>query len=294
MRVVNTFGLPQAVVEAATSYTPPEERREGADISVTELIGPPRIKQLNDIYHAEVVRDASELIWSLLGKRLHSIIERSAKTPAAERLFIQRTGLDKNWVISGEFDLWEDYTIWDFKEVKAASVRQSHEDWDWQLNIYRLMAEENGLKVVQLKNLMIIRDYSPVERYTNPEYPIAPAFVRDVRLYKRESVENFINYRLNQHELKMPMCEPSERWAKPQEFALYTPKSRDKAFRVRKTMKDIEFVAQTLIKNGTWAAKDLEIKMRPGEDLRCKYYCKVAEWCSHGQRIRGIETDIPD
>lgn len=296
MRVTNTYGLPQAVVDAMSTEVAPEVRRQGADISVTELIGPPRMKQLKEKNHDRIVVDASEMIWSVLGRRLHSVIDKAARGPSGVRLFIQRQGNNRMWVISGEFDLVEGATLWDFKEVKAAAVRQDKTEWNWQLNIYRLMCIENGIPVNYLKNLMFIRDYSPVERYRDPEYPMAPAFERKCPVYSKETVEAYINYQLCEHEKEMPMCEPEERWAKPDQYAVYVAPALGKAFRVKDKLKDAEFVRDTMVKNGR-DPRSIVIRHRPGEDLRCKYYCSVAEYCDHGRKVRMLddpEAEVPD
>lgn len=100
MRFTNELGLPDAIVQAVTndSYS-----RGDADISVTTLIGPPRIAELTRLHEAEIVEDVADRIWLLLGRTVHNILEKAAPKGAAiteERLFIDVGG----WTVSGAFD----------------------------------------------------------------------------------------------------------------------------------------------------------------------------------------------
>jgi hypothetical protein len=92
--------LPEAVYNAvrADDYT-----RGECDLSVTQLISPPRIVELRRRHEQELEEDASDRIWLLIGKVAHGILERAAPSGAAfteERLFIDIDG----WRISGAFD----------------------------------------------------------------------------------------------------------------------------------------------------------------------------------------------
>lgn len=100
MRVTNKLGLPEAIVEAVANddYT-----RGECDLSVTQLIAPPRQVELIRQHEDELEEDAADRIFLLMGKIAHGILEKAAPRGAAiteERLFIDVDG----WRISGAFD----------------------------------------------------------------------------------------------------------------------------------------------------------------------------------------------
>jgi hypothetical protein len=70
--LTNRLGLPQAVVDAVANdpYT-----RGDSDISVTQLIQPPYQRKLRQ--EVEIVEDASDKIWSMVGQIGHGILERA-------------------------------------------------------------------------------------------------------------------------------------------------------------------------------------------------------------------------
>ncbi len=98
--ITNKHNLPQTLVNLAKrdNYS-----RGNARISVTQLIGSPRIRILTAEKQAEIVTDVSESLWSLLGRALHSVVEQGADETniPEERLFTEVAG----WRLSGGVDL---------------------------------------------------------------------------------------------------------------------------------------------------------------------------------------------
>jgi hypothetical protein len=100
MRLTNKLGLPSAIVAALENDT---YSRGECDLSVTQLIAPPRQVELRRRHEAELEEDVADRIWILLGKSIHEILEKAAPYGSAiteERLFMEIDG----WVISGAFD----------------------------------------------------------------------------------------------------------------------------------------------------------------------------------------------
>jgi hypothetical protein len=280
MKVRNTHGLPQALVDAVSMVVPPEERREGADISVTEMLGPPRIKQLKDKHWDEVDIDASDRMHAVMGTAIHSMIARTPYTMSAVRLFARWQGLERFWTVSGEFDLLEDGFLWDFKPLRAAAVFDGPKpEWVEQLNVYRLLCLDNRIKVVGLKAVPYIRDYTPVERYRNKRYPAASMIAMDVPMWSVERARAFVQYRLSAHEEVMPECTNDERWAKPHEYALMAEGGK-RAVALYAKKEDAE--AQALARMAA-LRKKFYVQERQQESLRCKHYCDLWRWCERGR-----------
>jgi len=290
MKVRNTHGLPRALVDAVSVVVPPDERREGADISVTEMLGPPRVKQLKDIHYGEVDVDVSDRMHAVMGTAIHAMISRTPMTVSSVRLFARWKGFDRYWTVSGEFDLLEDGILWDFKPLRAAAVFDGpREEWVQQLNIYRMLCLENRIPVIGLKAVPYIRDYTPVERFRNKKYPLASMIAMDVPMWSEQKARTFIEYRLGCHEVQMPECTWDERWAKPHEYAVM------KEGQVRAVaLYDSKEVAERHAANAVLQLKKkFFVTERQQESTRCKYYCDYWRWCDRGRVERG-EDLLPE
>src|SRR5215469_15144498 len=121
MKITNTQGLPAALVRAVTNDT---YNNGGADFSITALISPPRILALKKKHAAEIVEDASDRIWSLVGSIGHAILQRGAQgSDIVEKRFFS---LLRGKKLSGQFDYspapndelydWKFVSVWSIKE----------------------------------------------------------------------------------------------------------------------------------------------------------------------------------
>lgn len=281
MIVRNSHGLPEALVDTVSRRVPPEDRREGADISVTELLGPPRIKQLRDLYYDKIDIDASDMLHALMGTAIHALIARAPHSVSALRLFSSWYGHDRSWRVSGEIDLLEGGIIWDFKPIRAAAIFDGpKEEWEQQLNVYRMLCEDNGIRVLGLKACPYVRDYTPVERFRNPRYPQASMVAMDVPMWSVEKARAFIQYRLQAHEEEMPLCTHDERWQKPHEFALMCA-GQQRAVALYKNRADAEY--QMNARKQANPGRKFWVVERHAESLRCKYYCNFWKFCDYGR-----------
>ena len=74
MQIANRANLPDAIVQAVIND--PYDAG-GCNISVTGLIGPPRIRMLSRAHWDKLQEDASDRIWALVGRIGHGILERA-------------------------------------------------------------------------------------------------------------------------------------------------------------------------------------------------------------------------
>jgi len=288
MVITNSMGYPEALVRAVSndSYS----RGEGVNRSVTGLLAPPRQAALKEIHGHEIVEDVSDRTYALYGQLVHLLLERAGEQSRNQineaRFFAEVNG----WKISGQTDtltLTEDQRSWiisDFKFVTSYKFKRSYsgelvipEDYEQQLNLYAYLLRENGFKVDGLKIVAIYRDWSKLEAKRDKNYPQLGAETHDVPLWSEERAKAFMEERVRLHqaaENDLPECDASERWAKPDRFALMPTA---KSVRARKLF-DSEIDATT------WAAAN---KMKPGfvvdhrkgANVRCENYCVVSEWC---------------
>ena len=123
MEITNEANIPDVIVKAIEGD--PYSRGE-SDISVTELIAPPRIISLRRKHKDQISAEAIDLVWSLYGRVMHNILEQAGESVqdiiTEERLFTEQTG----WTVSGSFDALsmsskgeDSYALTDYKFVTA-------------------------------------------------------------------------------------------------------------------------------------------------------------------------------
>lgn len=277
MKLTNRTGLPQAIFDAVKNdgYT-----KGGADISVTELIGPPRIAALKRKHEDELTEDAADRIFSLLGQSIHTILERANRTGIAER----RLSLTvEGWVISGGMDLYEEGgVLTDYKTTSAWSVKGGVKpEWTEQLNVYAEILRANGHAVTGLKIVAILRDWSKLEARRDADYPQRQVVTHTVELWPEAQAQKYVRERVILHKqarVALPECSREDRWAKRPKFALMKVGGK-RAVKLYDNEADAQAHASSDPKN-------LRVDVRPGESTRCEAYCAVAEFCTQFQQAK--------
>ena len=114
--------LPEPVFLSLThsDYTKGESNR-----SVTQLIDSPRVRILRKEHEEQIMEDAADMVWSVLGTAVHKMFEQHDADGhiSEERLYSE---VD-NWIISGAIDIQraEDdgsVTVLDYKCTSVWSV----------------------------------------------------------------------------------------------------------------------------------------------------------------------------
>lgn len=277
MKLTNRNNLPQAIYEAvkADPYS-----RGGADVSVTQLIAPPRKVALERAHADEIVEDASERIWSLMGQSIHTILERANRTSIAERRLTMQV---EGWTVSGGMDLYdEDGTLTDYKTTSAWSCKGGVKpEWIEQLNAYAEILRTNGHAVKALKVVAILRDWSKLEARREGSYPQSQVVTFAVELWPAEKAAGFVRDRVLLHQKArqaLPECTSEERWAKPAVFALMKVGGK-RAVKLYDNEADARAHASVDPKN-------LRVDVRPGENTRCAAYCSAADFCTQYQQLQ--------
>lgn len=289
MKITNKSGLPQTLVNVLERdpYT-----RGGARLSVTQLIGSPRISILRARHDDEIETDVVDGIWSMMGRAMHSLAETGADENhiAEERLHTSILG----WTLSGGMDLQTlrdgVAIVEDYKVTSAWAVMHDKPEWVQQLNIYSyLVRKVKGWKVEGVNVIAFVRDWSRMK--TSQEgYPSAPVVRVQLPLWSFEEQEAFIHERIRIHQAaatadqlgdELPHCTDEERWLKQSKFAVMK-KGRKTAVRVFDTKAEAD--AFSTDNAGT------EVVERPGAPTRCLDFCSVSQWCDQWQAEKG-ETE---
>jgi len=276
--LTNKLNLPKAVVLAVQNdpYT-----RGKSDISVTQLISPPYQRQLRTA--VEPQEDVAERLFSLYGQIGHGILERAGLKLGSDvenRLFAEING----WTVSGQYDLFEDGVLMDYKFTTFWSVKGDEPKTEWvqQLNLLRALAIRNGMDVKALRIIALLRDHQMTQAKRDPEYPQLPIATVDIPVWDVFDAEEFMLARVKAHQdANPPPCTDEERWMQPSVFAL-KKNGRKTAIKLYESREEAELAALA-------GGKDHFVEHRPGEFRRCTSYCNVAHGCQVFQQSQQTE-----
>lgn len=287
MKITNKFGVPAPLMTLASK----EYYSKGkSDYSVTELLGPPRVRRLRQQYDGQMEQDVTEMMWQLLGSALHVVMERGQTEGhiTEERLFTEIDGV----TISGAIDLQEEthegIVITDYKFTSAWAVMNEKQEWIEQLNVYKWLVERvKGKPVIGLRICALIRDWSRHD--TREGYPAAQ--IQMIEIPMMGDMTAFINRRLELHRDskylhamgdELPLCSDAERWFSETTYAVKR-EGRKTAIRVFKSLEEAEELA---VKEKGY------VETRKGEPRRCTgNYCGVAQWCTQFQSEKPAAVD---
>lgn len=273
MKLTNDFDLPEPIVQAVLNdgYT-----RGDADISVTQLLDPPRKIALTKQHEDELTEDVSDRIFSLLGTAVHNVLEK-AEVPGLqeERLYAEYGG----WTVSGQFDYMdEDGILWDWKTASTYELQNGVKGGRTeQLNCYAALARLNGLTVSGLRVGFILRDWSKTKSKRETNYPPHQVVVYPITLWSPAQQDAFIEERVRLHQaalINLPECSDEDRWARPNKYAVMKP-GGNRAVKLFDTNEEAIFFCKG----------DQYVEERTGASIRCESYCPALNWCDQGRLV---------
>jgi len=216
---------------------------------------------------------------------LHKVIKGKLQESIDENIINEKTysvEID-GMVISGTLDRFDrkEKHMDDNKMTTANQVMfpEMKKAWDRQLNGYAFMLRQDGEEVETARIIAFLKDWSKMKVKSNKDYPKAPIFMHNVKLYDDKIMTKYFKTRVALFKRAMEgeeiPCTPEERWAKPDAFAVKL-KGGARAIRVYEK----ERMADGYIeKEGFKHSKPLFKEFRPGQSLRCAEYCPVAKFC---------------
>lgn len=291
MRITNHFDLPEAFVRFEERN---EHTRDGADISVTELIDSPRIHTLKVRHNDDIEEDISGRVMALLGTAVHNVLEQGAPAGCSveERLFTVVDGIQ----LSGQIDLQtpsgDGILISDYKTTSVYAVKANPEgkaEWEQQLNIYAALAEANGRIVNGLEVVVVIRDWSAAAVARSYDYPKVPILRIPITMWEAGYRDKYISGRIRDL-LDNPEreCTPEERWERGTKWAVYKHSKNGSVPKRAHRVFDTEVEAQELMFQLDGYAS---VKFRQGQSIRCEHYCPVSNFCSQWKTIQENNDD---
>ena len=290
-RLTNKYGLPNAFYRAIKNdpYT------FTGEISVTQLIQPPQIRQLSRRHKDKIEEDVTDRLWTLLGSAVHKVLERSEDKHAED---FQEVRVQKDFngvVVSGQADLWEaPGSLYDYKFTSVwAYIGEIKRDWVWQLNMLAYLYRDAGIPVNNIYIMAIFRDWSKNRAKQGGDYPKVGAKVIPIPMMSTEEVEALFMERIKLHkeaetlpDEQLPECSAEDRWEKPTQYALMKNKNK-KATKLFASLAEAAEYKQVIEADNT--KDNFSIDVRLGENTRCEHYCPVKDFCL--QYAKSKESD---
>ena len=275
MLTTNKYNLPETIFNVLSEGAhKPVEGRYG----VNDLVGAPLPRILKMKHWNELTQDIGDMMWLLLGKSVHYILEGGApKEGIAEEKMVIQYG-DKQ--IVGIPDLWHNEVVEDWKITSVFSFLLGDKpEWEQQLNLYSWMYRLKGFIVSGLKINAILRDWMKSKSLQDSDYPAIPFMSVDVPLWDVDRQNEYVGdrvmlHRTAEHNATAEICTPAERWERPTTYAVMK-KGNKKAARVLPTEQE----AKTWIDLAGDDNAKYDIEERKGESIRCKDYCVCREVC---------------
>ena len=282
--MTNKKNLPKALFRAIKSNWYKGDKT--AFCSVTSLIKPPKEIILEMRHRDEIIEDAGDLIWSLMGSAMHKVIEagEGQDSITEERLSVDILGKK----ITGAFDNFEDGVISDYKFTSVWTVIYNDDNfqrWTEQQNCYAYMLRKAGFDVKGLQIVAIFRDWSKTKAERQANYPQSQVMTIPLELWSEqrqlefmEDKVNTISEYLNTDDDDIPVCSPEDRWQKPTKYAV---------------MKDGRKSALKLFTDKDLAEKMVEekgvdryyVQTRKSVPKKCLDYCNVKHFCNFGRNV---------
>lgn len=294
MKLTNKNNLPQTYFDVVKGLIYDPRESDPNRISITTLINNPRPKLLTVRNWDKLEEDVSEHLWRILGNAAHYVLSRIDESKTSLNRLVETKIEEKvgDITIVGKLDLYDDTTkfVEDYKITSVWSVQMGdHEDWEQQLNCYVWLLRKAGFEVKGAQINAILRDWREGEKLRYNDYPSIPFKVVKVNLWSFEEQQAFVEHRIeiykdakDRPEEELPLCSPTERWAKPTEYAVYKGENT-KATRVLETAEE----AEQYIKHNQSAKAQFKIVERPGTDIKCTRYCTANKFCSYWQEKYG-------
>jgi len=283
MKYTNKYNLPKPLFDALVrnSY-----HHEG-DISATGIIKSVREFQLCKRHDDEMEKDATDMIWSLMGSIGHSIIERER---VGEGLKEERFYIDVNgWKLGGKPDLWlapDSLHDYKFTSVWVYIMDRAKIEWEQQLNIYAYMMVDAGFPVNHLYTNAIFRDWIKSKAKREKGYPQVGFKQYEMDLWPWAKQKGYIEERVKLHQSfelthddSLPECTPEQRWESDTVYAVMKKGNK----RSTKNCKDITTAERYI--SGHKDGNKMFVDTRIGESRKCVDYCDAAPFCNQWKEI---------
>lgn len=286
MKITNHLNLPEPIVRAIENDP---YNKGDADFSVTGLLKPPRIVALENQHRDELTVDVSDMIFSLFGQAVHTILERAGSSGISEKRLFMQLGAYKISTQLDHLTLLPDCTLQEWKTSSCWEIIHGLKpEREAQLNCQAAICRANGYAPSKLQAVMLLRDWSKSRAAREADYPQKQVAVLDVRTWSDSEVAAFLEDRIAKHvaaRTELPLCTDDERWKKLPSYAVRID-GQKRAKRLLDNPEEAQVWGDQNLKG-----KRFVIDERAGEATRCLSYCDVgkAGFCAQWNAERPSE-----
>lgn len=284
MQITNYSNLPMPFVRMAEDRF----KIEPKIYRVTELIKPVREILLNRRHDDEIEQDCADMVWALLGKAVHTILEQyseGASEFAEEKLTVK---LENGYTIRGDIDLYDidKAEVVDYKTASVwKTVYKDYEDWRKQGLMYAWLLRKNGLPCDKVTFYAILKDWSKTKARTDSTYPQLPIVRADFDIADLDGIDEYIRKKIdeiifyeNKPDSELPLCSLEDRWNGGNTYAVMQ-KGKKRALRVLNSLAEAK---EWKVANG-----GDYIEERKSTDKKCVDYCLCCTKCDYWQESYG-------
>jgi len=284
MFITNESNLPDIIVRAVST----DSYHRLGDISASSVDQPIQQVRLQELYHNELVEDASSRIYSFLGTGVHAFLANiDSPDCIKERSYVHMVN---DWLVSCTIDLYERRRLYDFKVTSTYAAEKIKPEHITQMNVQRyLMFRRGRIPVEGLYVVCILRDWSKLQalRRGSWGYPKQQVIMQDIPVWSINDTEDYLRKVITNRKQAQSMdtnelhqhfpCSDEQRWAKKAVFAV---REKGKKAALKGGLCDTMDVAKSFIKNHPKEETgNLYIETRRGEVTRCLHYCSVRDFC---------------
>lgn len=287
--------MDQFEIDVLKHYNQDTYFRLGSDLSVTELMNPPRITILQDRHRTNVPKtDVSSFIPALTGNGVHDQLQRYLKrenmvNPGTWYVERRMLYVHDGTRIAGRFDaMYNKEILYDIKVTSTYKYENGDfSEWENQLNIYDYMLWKDGIDLKELKIVLVSSNWQQGKSYAS-NYPKARLVMIPIKQWSHQTQENYISTRvtawkssLSLPDNKLPLCTKQERWADKAEFKLYRTPDMKRAYKSFPSQARAESYMKACQNGKTgdkW--KDAIIKEESKNDWKRCHWCEVSDFCN--------------
>lgn len=311
-KLISIAPLRDAMFEYTRSYD-----NWGSDYSVTQLLRPPRIVQLEkrykDYFDALPFDDDAirKSLSSFKGTAIHSWFEKMLwkyinRNPNCGYIMERRIwDRIRDRKISGKFDCYRNGALYDYKTTSVwKRIYGQFDDYEKQLNLYAYLLGTCGIHVSILFIIAWYMDWQKTKQYQKdyPREEIEQIHIEG--LWPVSEQQDYLYHLIDRQKAnedrpddELDECEAEDMWSKDTTYAVTYP-GATRAVRVKDTYED----AQSYIDWAKGKEKDTKklakmdnwyVETRSGERTRCGEYCRVNCFCNQYKRYceeQGLEV----
>ena len=230
MELTNKHNLPRVLMKVVNQH---QYSKGKANYSVSDIgIGePPKKVILSRINSDKISRDIIDQFYAIYGTVLHYIFEQADDEATLKETRLYKdifVGKEKR-ILGGMIDCmrkvasFEDEDAFGILDYKTTSAFKYTNKLSWKSfirdhtikqNIYRLLAQENGYNVIELKLLVLFRDWVAGYYKNKKGYP-APIMEVKLEILPDALVKRWINIKVKdliKAETILPDCSSKQVW----------------------------------------------------------------------------------